>query len=81
MDLTNQLFSKIYGGFLGAVIGDAMGGPVEGLHYKTIKENYGIVDSFLSYKKEPSEHAQFSNHAGSYTDDSRIHLILCHAII
>ncbi len=76
-----KLFSKIYGGIIGAVIGDAMGGPVEGLHFEDIEKRHGVVDTFSPYTKEPSEHAQFTNHPGSYTDDTRLHLILCEAII
>lgn len=76
-----KLFSKIYGGIIGAAIGDAMGGPVEGLHFEEIEKRHGVVDTFLPYTKEPSEHAQFTNHPGSYTDDTRLHLILCQAII
>jgi ADP-ribosylglycohydrolase len=78
---TTKLFSKIYGGIIGAAIGDAMGGPVEGLHFEEIAKRHGVVDTFLPYSKEPSEHAQFTNHPGSYTDDTRLHLILCEAII
>jgi ADP-ribosylglycohydrolase len=76
-----KLFSKTYGGMMGAAIGDAMGGPVEGLHFEEIEKRHGVVDTFLPYTKDPSEHAQFTNHPGSYTDDTRLHLILCEAII
>lgn len=76
-----KLFSKIYGGIIGAAIGDAMGGPVEGLHFEEIEKRHGVVNTFLPYSKEPSEHAQFTNHPGSYTDDTRLHLILYDAII
>jgi ADP-ribosylglycohydrolase len=76
-----KLFSKIYGGMIGAAIGDAMGGPVEGWHYQDIEKHYGVVDTLLPYNKEPSEHTQYTNHPGSYTDDTRLHLILCEAII
>jgi ADP-ribosylglycohydrolase len=76
-----QLFSKIYGAMIGGAIGDALGGPVEGMHYREIAQRHGVVDRFLPYPKEPSEHAQFTNHPGSYTDDTRLHLILCQAVI
>lgn len=81
MTLENsRLFARVLGGFVGGIIGDAMGGPVEGLHYREIEQQHGVVTSFLPYQTEPSEHAQFSNHAGSYTDDTRLQLILCQAI-
>jgi ADP-ribosylglycohydrolase len=82
MNIENtQLYSKIYGGMIGGAVGDAMGGPVEGLHYEDIVRRHGMVADFLPYQREPSEHAQFANHPGSYTDDTRLHLILCQAIL
>lgn len=76
-----QLFSKIFGGMIGAAIGDAMGGPVEGLDYHDMESQFGRVDSLLPYSKEPAEHAQFQNEAGSYTDDTRVNLLVSEAII
>ena len=75
------LHSKIAAGLIGAAIGDAMGGPVEGLSFEEIERCHGRVEDLLAYTKEPSEHAQFTNHPGSYTDDTRLHLILCQAIL
>ena len=34
----SALFSKIYGGLIGAAVGDALGGPVEGLDYPEIAQ-------------------------------------------
>jgi len=76
-----RLHAKITGGLFGGALGDAMGGPVEGLHYRDIEQRHGCVTSLLPYTKLPSEHTQFTNHAGSYTDDTRLHLILCKALI
>jgi ADP-ribosylglycohydrolase len=81
MSSPSLLHDKVAAGLLGGAIGDAMGGPVEGLSYHEISERYGQVETLLPYLKEPSEHAQFTNHPGSYTDDTRLHLILCRAII
>ena len=75
------LFDRIYGGLLGMAVGDALGGPVEGLHYLQIHQQYGRVTEMLPYQKDPSEHAQFSNQPGSYTDDTRLALIYCAAIL
>jgi ADP-ribosylglycohydrolase len=77
----SKLYAKTLGALLGAAVGDAMGGPVEGLSHGEIERRYGRVDSLLSYDKPPSEHAQFTNHPGNYTDDTRLHLILCEAVI
>jgi len=46
---TSRLFQKVYGLFAGFSIGDAMGGPVEGMHYKDIVEKYGTVETLLPY--------------------------------
>lgn len=76
-----QLWHKVYGGLMGMAIGDALGGPVEGLDYQAIRQHYGQVQEMLPYHKAPSEHAQFSNQPGSYTDDTRLALILCQTLI
>ena len=78
---TTALHARILGGLLGGAVGDALGGPVEGLHYLEIERLHGRVETMLPYQREPSEHAQFHNAPGSYTDDTRLALILCQAII
>ena len=60
----SALFSKIYGGLIGAAVGDALGGPVEGLDYPEIERLHGRVERMLPYDKAPSEHGQFTNEAG-----------------
>lgn len=74
------LFSRIYGGLIGAAIGDAMGGPVEGLDYREIERRHGRVETLLPYDKEPAEHNQFGNEAGRVTDDTRVSLLHLEAI-
>lgn len=81
MSRADALFGKIHGGLLGAAVGDALGGPVEGLSFDEIERRYGRVESMLPYEKPPSEHAQFTNAPGSYTDDTRLALILCQALL
>ncbi len=61
----NLLYKKVYGCLAGGLIGDAMGSPVEGRHYREIAEKYGEINDF----------------EGSGTDDSAIKHILCDAII
>lgn len=58
-----------------------MGGPVEGLDHDEIRRRHGRVTELLDYDKAPTAHANFTVHAGSYTDDTRLHLILCRALI
>ena len=75
------LYSKLYGGLLGAAVGDALGGPVEGLPYPEIERRFGRVEAMLPYPDDPSEHAQFSDEPGNYTDDTRLALIIAQAIL
>jgi ADP-ribosylglycohydrolase len=75
------LFDKIYAAMLAGAIGDAMGGPVEGWHYREIVERHGVVDELLEYDDPPDYHSHFSTEAGSYTDDTRLKHVLCRAIL
>jgi len=77
----SPLFSKIYGGMIGAAVGDAMGGPVEGMDYLEIEKKFGRVESLLPYRHPPGEHNQFQNAAGAYTDDTRINLLVSQAVL
>ncbi len=78
----NVLFDRIYGALIGSAIGDAMGGPVEGLHYSEIAERFGRVETLLPYDHvTPSYHGPFYTRAGSYTDDTRLALLFARAII
>ena len=36
-----KLFDKVYGAVMGFAAGDALGVPVEEMHYKNIKSQYG----------------------------------------
>lgn len=72
---------RAMGCWLGAAIGDAMGGPVECQHYKRIEEYYGDFKDFLPYRKPPGLidlKPGYALHAtpGSVTDDSFIRLDL-----
>jgi len=75
------LFDKVYASMLGGAIGDAMGGPVEGVHYERIAERYGLVDSLLAYDRPPDYHSHFATAPGTITDDTRLKHVLCQAII
>lgn len=66
------LFRKIYGCLIGGLIGDAMGGPTEGMHYKDVEEKFGRITQLMDYRGRP---------AGSATDDSALKHMLCKAII
>jgi ADP-ribosylglycohydrolase len=80
MSSNNLLFDKVYGCIVGGTIGDAIGGPVEMMHYQTIERLFGRVTDLMEYGD-----ACLFGHAGlprgHYTDDSILKLILCDAII
>ena len=75
-----MLFKKTYGCLMGGAIGDAMGGPVEGLHYKEIQKRHGKVMELLPY---PAENPAWDRGTapGSYTDDTHLKHIVCQAVI
>lgn len=84
----SPLFSKVFGALVGGSIGDALGGPVEGMTYRKIQETYGEVTGFLDYNCPPGyldptkiPYSAMSTVAGSYTDDSRLKYLLCSSII
>lgn len=71
------------GAYIGAAIGDAMGGPVECQHSARIKRIYGEITGFLPYRKPPGLsdlHPGYALHAdaGSVTDDTFIRTDLTH---
>ena len=67
----NDLRDKILGCLTGGLLGDAMGGPVEGLHYEFIQQRHGEVTDL-------KEHRGLQPGAG--TDDSALKHMLCEAI-
>jgi len=64
------LYKKIYGCLAGGAIGDAMGRPFEGKHYKEIEEKYGRVTDFIE-----------GIHTRDVTDDTRMEHLLIRAIV
>lgn len=77
------LHDRILGCVLGSAIGDAMGGPVEGLEPDEISARYGIVHRLLPYppSRPPSFHGPFGTEAGDYTDDTRLAKLFCAGLI
>ena len=66
-----DLRDKILGCLLGGLLGDAMGGPTEGLHYEFIEQRFGEITDL-------KEHRGLK--AGAGTDDSALKHMLCEAI-
>jgi ADP-ribosylglycohydrolase len=84
------LFKKVYGSLIGGAIGDAMGGPVETMHYKFIREYYhGRLTEPVEYDRPPGfgrpnpEGGAYarSSKAGTYTDDTHLRHFITDAII
>jgi ADP-ribosylglycohydrolase len=44
-----ELFQKVYGCIVGGACGDALGAPVENMHYRDIEEQFGHVEEFLPF--------------------------------
>lgn len=68
----STLFKKIYGCLIGGLVGDAMGGPSEGMNYRDVEQRFGKITRLMDYRGRP---------AGSATDDSALKHMLCKAII
>jgi len=87
---TTALFDRVFGALVGGSIGDALGGPVEGMTFRKIRETHGpdgVVD-FLEYRSPPGylditkiPYSATAPTPGTYTDDSRLKFLLCSAIV
>ncbi len=85
------LFKKVFGCIFGGVIGDALGGPIENMYYKFIRKLHnGIVTDLISYGTRPSDFHQagdsseayaWSKEPGTYTDDTRLQILITKSII
>ncbi|MEI6874988.1 MAG: ADP-ribosylglycohydrolase family protein [Spirochaetota bacterium] len=79
----HELHDRIVGCLIGSAVGDAMGGPVEGLSYAEIMEKHGVVDGMMPYppRVPPSFHGPFGGRAGDYTDDTRLAKLICTGLV
>lgn len=71
------LRDKVFGSYLGAAVGDALGGPVEGMHAERIRKLFGGVRDLLHYRKPPGffdlgPGYALHSEAGSVTDETLI---------
>ncbi len=105
-DLGNsRLYDKMLGTLVGGACGDALGCPVEWMHFEDIRDQWGWVDGFVDYKKQVRQPRLFyesllwfdqqpdlqlspdnplgawSDRPGTYSDDMRFRLLLCHGIL
>lgn len=84
---SDEFYSKAMGCFMGAAIGDAMGGPIEAQHYKRIEKYAGYVNGLIEYKKpemvKADLHPGYAQHGepGSITDDTYIRMDLARYLL
>ena len=67
-----DLRDRVLGALLGGLCGDAIGRPVESLHYETIAERFGRITGPLADRRGAP---------GDGTDDSALKHLLCTAIV
>lgn len=70
------LADAVYGCLIAGAIGDALGAPVEGWHYRDIAAQYGRMDCLAAYDLEYAE-----GNPGAATDDTVLRYYACQAII
>jgi hypothetical protein len=71
------LRDKVFGCYLGAAIGDALGGPVQGMHAERIRQVLGGITDLLPYRKPPGFYELGPGYAlhgepGSVTDETMV---------
>ncbi len=73
-----MLVDRFLGSLVGLAVGDALGGPAEGLDAATIRERYGRIEGYLpSQPDEPRKWRQ----PGLHSDDTQQALIVTEAIL
>jgi len=71
------LRDKVFGAYLGAAVGDALGGPLQAMHAERIRRLFGQINEMLPYRKPPGFFDLGPGYAlhpepGSVTDESMI---------
>jgi ADP-ribosylglycohydrolase len=82
----DTFYKKAMGCFMGAAIGDAMGGPIECQHYKRIEKYAGNMSGFLKYSRplglmDLNPGYALHPEAGSITDDTYIRMDLARYLL
>ena len=85
--------NKIYGFLVGSAIGDALGAPHEKfvMNYEELRNAFlnaysknkrFVIEDFQDYHKKPDKYSVFEENAkkGTYTDDTRLKLLVAYAI-
>lgn len=84
------LFDKVYGCIVGGLVGDAIGGPIEGMTASFIRQLHGgPVTQMLSYNTRPSDFFQpakpsayaWHSEPGTHTDDTYFATLITRCII
>jgi len=73
-----MLVDRFLGSLVGLAVGDALGGPAEGLEAATIRERYGRIEGYC--RPQPAEPRQWRQ-PGLHSDDTQQALIVTEAIL
>ncbi len=78
------LSDRITGAIVGSAVGDALGAPMECMHYKDIRDAFGGVRRFEDFTDEMLTHSKFTRSVadiGLVTDDTVLADVLLDSII
>lgn len=82
MTVHSAAWNKIAGSLWAGAIGDAMGGPLEGLDAGIVSERFGGgVSTLVNYLEEGPDWYPRGCPRGTYTDDTLMRNVLCQSII
>lgn len=86
----STLFDKVYGCLVGGLVGDAIGGPIEGMSADYIRKLHGgVVTQMISYNTRPDDFFQpakpsayaWHSEPGTHTDDTYFATLITRCII
>ena len=80
MKLSNRR-DRARGSFLGLAVGDALGGPLEGLGAQQIHAHYGVVTDYVDGVRAWRRRPYCWREPGLYTDDTQHALILADGLL
>lgn len=72
------LADRLLGGLVGLAVGDALGGPAEGMEPEEIRERYGRIEGFVESPEDKPERWRLP---GLHSDDTQQALIVAEAIL
>ncbi len=83
-----SLYDRVHGGLLGGAVGDALGAPIEAMHFQFIRELHdGPITGMVEFDRpkeffQPGQGAYTrANTPGAYTDDTRLARLIIRTIL